>query len=250
MAVDFYSNHLSFASHFDHVTYTMRLLGVMDVLLVVLFADLKIIMHIHMTVFQYDVIETILHLEISRCEEINSISVPSNYVNQWCHIVNGALWNNAQRHFNQNTLIFIQQNTAENFVCNMAANLFTPQIVETICYHISSTWNLCLKFISLYWIYCRIYGTSSLTVSGGRPWASHSAQSPTLSAAGVRTRLVSSRLTPLTCDGSDLRRLERTGGPQILQSETIRSHPMSWTFTVFIYKMDTTATAIYHIILD
>ena len=48
---------------------------------------------------------------------------PSHYLNQCCLIVNWTLRNKIQWNFNGNTKLFIDENTFENIVCEMAAIL-------------------------------------------------------------------------------------------------------------------------------
>ena len=50
-------------------------------------------------------------------------SAPSHYLNQCLIIVNWTLRNKLQWNFNQNTKLFIHENTSENIVCEMAAIL-------------------------------------------------------------------------------------------------------------------------------
>ena len=66
-----------------------------------------------------------------------------NHLNQCCLIVNFTLRNKLEWNFNQNSSIFIQENTFENVVCEMAAILSRGRLVnETIssdmcCIHIT-----------------------------------------------------------------------------------------------------------------
>ena len=58
-------------------------------------------------------------------------SAQCHYLNQWLNIVNWTLRNTFQWHLNRNLNIFIEENTFENVVCEMAAILFRPQCVKT-----------------------------------------------------------------------------------------------------------------------
>ena len=55
--------------------------------------------------------------------------MPSHYLNQCCNIVNSKLRNTLQWNHKPNPYIFIQVNTFENVVCEMAAILSRPQCV-------------------------------------------------------------------------------------------------------------------------
>ena len=60
----------------------------------------------------------------------NAWMAPSHYLNQCWNIVNWTLRNNLQWNFNRNSNIFIQENTLENVVCEMAAILSRAQCVK------------------------------------------------------------------------------------------------------------------------
>ena len=47
-------------------------------------------------------------------------SAPSHYLNQCCNILNWTLENKLQWKFNQNSSIFIEKNSFENVICEMA----------------------------------------------------------------------------------------------------------------------------------
>ena len=55
---------------------------------------------------------------------------PSHYLNQCWNIVNLNLRNKLQWNLKRNSYIFIQENTFENAVCEMAAILSRPQCVQ------------------------------------------------------------------------------------------------------------------------
>ena len=52
-------------------------------------------------------------------------SAPSHYLNQCWLIVNWTLWNNVQWNLNRYSIIFIQENAAENAVCQIGGQ-FCP----------------------------------------------------------------------------------------------------------------------------
>ena len=56
--------------------------------------------------------------------------VPSHYLSQWWIIINCTLRNKFQWNFDQNTMIFIQENAFENILYKMAAILSRPQCVN------------------------------------------------------------------------------------------------------------------------
>ena len=58
--------------------------------------------------------------------------MPSHYLNQCWNVVNRTLGNRIQWNFNQNTMIFIQENGFENAVCKMVAMLSKPQCLNVL----------------------------------------------------------------------------------------------------------------------
>ena len=54
---------------------------------------------------------------------------PSHYLNHCWNIVNWTLVNKLQWNFNPNSNIFIQENTFENFVCEMASICLGPSVL-------------------------------------------------------------------------------------------------------------------------
>ena len=57
-------------------------------------------------------------------------TAPSHYRNQCWNIVNWILRNKSQWNFNHNSYIFIQENSFENVVCEMASTLSRPHCVN------------------------------------------------------------------------------------------------------------------------
>ena len=67
---------------------------------------------------------------------------PSHYLNQCWNIVNWTLRDELQWNFNLNANIFIEENTFQNVVCEMAAILSRPQCVNV---EVPSEWNFGVK---------------------------------------------------------------------------------------------------------
>ena len=59
-------------------------------------------------------------------------AAPSHYLNQCWHVVNWTIRNKLQWIFNYNTCIYIEENTLENVVWEMAAILSRPQCVKKL----------------------------------------------------------------------------------------------------------------------
>ena len=63
-------------------------------------------------------------------QDLHAWTAPSHYLNQRWNIVNWTLGNKLQWNFNRNSNIFIEENTFENVVCEMASLLSRPQCVN------------------------------------------------------------------------------------------------------------------------